>query len=418
MASSVNTLEDLLAEGVSGRGVLVRSDLNVPLNDAGEITDPGRITASVPTLKALLSAGAKVVVAAHLGRPKDGPDPKYSLAPVAAALGEQLGQHVQLAGFDQSRVVGTDALARAEGLTDGDILLLENIRFDPRETSKDDSERLALARGLAELVEPTGAFVSDGFGVVHRKQASVYDIATLLPHYAGKLVADEIRVLEQLTSSTERPYAVVLGGSKVSDKLGVIESLATKADSIVIGGGMCFTFLAAQGFSVGKSLLEEDMIETCRKLLDTYADVLRLPGDIVVSEKFAADSPPQFVAANAIPDDMMGLDIGPGSVKRFATLLSNAKTVFWNGPMGVFEFPAYAAGTRGVAEAIVAATKKGAFSVVGGGDSAAAVRALKIPEDAFSHISTGGGASLEYLEGKTLPGIEVLSRPQPTGGNS
>jgi len=418
VASSVNTLEDLLAEGVSGRGVLVRSDLNVPLNDAGEITDPGRITASVPTLKALLSAGAKVVVAAHLGRPKDGPDPKYSLAPVAAALGEQLGQHVQLAGFDQSRVVGTDALARAEGLTDGDILLLENIRFDPRETSKDDSERLALARGLAELVEPTGAFVSDGFGVVHRKQASVYDIATLLPHYAGKLVADEIRVLEQLTSSTERPYAVVLGGSKVSDKLGVIESLATKADSIVIGGGMCFTFLAAQGFSVGKSLLEEDMIETCRKLLDTYADVLRLPGDIVVSEKFAADSPPQFVAANAIPDDMMGLDIGPGSVKRFATLLSNAKTVFWNGPMGVFEFPAYAAGTRGVAEAIVAATKKGAFSVVGGGDSAAAVRALKIPEDAFSHISTGGGASLEYLEGKTLPGIEVLSRPQPTGGNS
>jgi phosphoglycerate kinase len=411
---SIPNLEDLLAEGVSGRGVLVRSDLNVPLNDAGAITDPGRIVASVPTLKALLSAGAKVVVAAHLGRPKDGPDPKFSLAPVAAALAEQLGQHVQLAGD----VVGTDALARAEGLTDGDILLLENIRFDPRETSKDDGERLALARGLAELVEPTGAFVSDGFGVVHRKQASVYDIATLLPHYAGTLVADEIRVLEQLTSSTERPYAVVLGGSKVSDKLGVIESLATKADSIVIGGGMCFTFLAAQGFSVGKSLLEEDMVETCRNLLDTYADVLRLPGDIVVTENFAADSPPQFVAANAIPEDLMGLDIGPGSVKRFATLLSNARTVFWNGPMGVFEFPAYAAGTRGVAEAIVAATGKGAFSVVGGGDSAAAVRALKIPEDAFSHISTGGGASLEYLEGKTLPGIEVLAGPQPSGGNS
>jgi len=411
---SIPNLEDLLAEGVSGRGVLVRSDLNVPLNDAGAITDPGRIVASVPTLKALLSAGAKVVVAAHLGRPKDGPDPKFSLAPVAAALAEQLGQHVQLAGD----VVGTDALARAEGLTDGDILLLENIRFDPRETSKDDGERLALARGLAELVEPAGAFVSDGFGVVHRKQASVYDIATLLPHYAGTLVADEIRVLEQLTSSTERPYAVVLGGSKVSDKLGVIESLATKADSIVIGGGMCFTFLAAQGFSVGKSLLEEDMVETCRNLLDTYADVLRLPGDIVVTENFAADSPPQFVAANAIPEDLMGLDIGPGSVKRFATLLSNARTVFWNGPMGVFEFPAYAAGTRGVAEAIVAATGKGAFSVVGGGDSAAAVRALKIPEDAFSHISTGGGASLEYLEGKTLPGIEVLAGPQPSGGNS
>ena len=413
---SVPHFEDLLAEGVSGRGVLVRSDLNVPLgSDAGgarTITDPGRITASVPTLKALLDAGAKVVVTAHLGRPKDGPDPKFSLAPVAAALAEQLGRHVQLA----SDVVGTDALARAEGLTDGDILLLENIRFDPRETSKDDGERLALAKQLAELVSPGGAFVSDGFGVVHRKQASVYDVATLLPHYAGRLVAAELEVLEQLTSSTKRPYAVVLGGSKVSDKLGVIESLATKADSIVIGGGMCFTFLAAQGYSVGKSLLEEDMIETCRGLLDTHADVLRLPGDIVVTEKFSADSPPQFVAANAIPDDLIGLDIGPGSVKRFAAVLSNAKTIFWNGPMGVFEFPAYAAGTRGVAEAIVAATGKGAFSVVGGGDSAAAVRELGFPEDAFSHISTGGGASLEYLEGKTLPGIEVLGRVQPNLG--
>jgi phosphoglycerate kinase len=412
--SSVPTLADLLAEGVSGRSVLVRSDLNVPLDNDGEITDPGRIIASVPTLKALVDAGAKVVVAAHLGRPKQGPDPKLSLAPVAAALGGQLGRHVQLAGD----VVGTDALARAEGLTDGDVLLLENIRFDPRETSKDDGERLALAKQLAELVSPGGAFVSDGFGVVHRKQASVYDIATLLPHYAGTLVAEEIRVLEQLTSSTKRPYAVVLGGSKVSDKLGVIESLATKADSIVIGGGMCFTFLAAQGFSVGKSLLEEEMIDTCRNLLDTYADVLRLPGDIVVTEKFAADSPPQFVAANAIPDDLMGLDIGPGSVKRFTALLSNAQTVFWNGPMGVFEFPAYAAGTKGVAQAIVAATGKGAFSVVGGGDSAAAVRALGISEGAFSHISTGGGASLEYLEGKTLPGIEVLGRPQLSGGDS
>jgi phosphoglycerate kinase len=413
----VPNLEDLLAEGVSGRAVLVRSDLNVPLDDTGAITDPGRITASVPTLKALLDAGAKVVVTAHLGRPKGGPDPKFSLAPVAAALEEQLGRHVQLAGSDQSRVVGTDALARAEGLTDGDILLLENIRFDPRETSKDDGERLALAKQLAELVSPGGAFVSDGFGVVHRKQASVYDIATLLPHYAGTLVADEIRVLEQLTSSTARPYAVVLGGSKVSDKLGVIESLATKADSIVIGGGMCFTFLAAQGFSVGKSLLEEEMVDTCRRLLDTYVDVLRLPMDIVVAEKFAADSAPRTVAADAIPDDTMGLDIGPGSVKRFAALLSNAQTVFWNGPMGVFEFPAFAVGTKGVAEAIVAATGKGAFSVVGGGDSAAAVRALGIPEGDFSHISTGGGASLEYLEGKTLPGIEVLSSPQPTGGD-
>lgn len=406
---SVPTLEDLLAEGVSGRGVLVRSDLNVPLDDDGTITDPGRITASVPTLKALLDAGAKVVVTAHLGRPKDGPDPKYSLAPVAEALGEQLGRHVQLAGD----VVGSDALARAEGLTDGDILLLENIRFDKRETSKDDDERRALAKQLAELVSPGGAFVSDGFGVVHRKQASVYDVATLLPHYAGKLVADEIEVLEQLTSSTERPYAVVLGGSKVSDKLGVIESLATKADSIVIGGGMCFTFLAAQGYSVGKSLLEEEMVDTCKNLLETYHDVLRLPVDIVATEKFDADSPPQTVAADEIPDDLIGLDIGPGSVKRFTTLLSNAKTVFWNGPMGVFEFPAYAEGTRGVAEAIVTATKKGGFSVVGGGDSAAAVRALKIPEDAFSHISTGGGASLEYLEGKSLPGIEVLTSEQP-----
>jgi len=414
---SVHTLEDLLAEGVSGRGVLVRSDLNVPLDDGGAITDAGRIVASVPTLNALLEAGAKVVVTAHLGRPENGPDPKLSLAPVAEALGEQLGRHVQLAGD----VVGTDALARAEGLTDGDVLLLENVRFDPRETSKNDGERLALARQLAELVGPAGAFVSDGFGVVHRKQASVYDIATLLPHYAGTLVAEEIRVLEQLTGSTERPYAVVLGGSKVSDKLGVIESLATKADSIVIGGGMCFTFLAAQGLSVGTSLLESEMVDTCRRLCETYADVLHLPVDIVVAEKFAADSPPETVAADRIPEGKIGLDIGPGSIERFTTLLSNAKTVFWNGPMGVFEFPAFAAGTKGVAEAIAAATGKGAFSVVGGGDSAAAVRALGIPEGDFSHISTGGGASLEYLEGKTLPGIEVLGKPQPDqdeGGDS
>ncbi len=305
-------------------------------------------------------------------------------------------------------MVGTDALARAEGLTDGDILLLENIRFDPRETSKDDAERLALAKQLVELVGDDGAFVSDGFGVVHRKQASVYDVATLLPHYAGKLVAAEIKVLEQLTSSTERPYAVVLGGSKVSDKLAVIESLADKADSLVIGGGMCFTFLASQGVSVGTSLLEEGMIDTCRKLLEDYGDVIHVPVDIVAADEFKADSPSEIVAANRIPDGKMGLDIGPGSVKRFTALLSNARTIFWNGPMGVFEFPAFAAGTKGVAEAIVAATAKGAFSVVGGGDSAAAVRQLGLPEDGFSHISTGGGASLEYLEGKTLPGIEVL----------
>ncbi|MCG7593581.1 phosphoglycerate kinase [Mycobacterium sp. PSTR-4-N] len=400
---AIKSLEDLLAEGVSGRGVLVRSDLNVPL-DGDTITDPGRIIASVPTLKALSDAGAKVVVTAHLGRPKGEPDPKFSLKPVAAALADKLGRHVQLAGD----VVGSDALARAEGLTDGDILLLENIRFDPRETSKDDAERLALAKALVELVGEDGAFVSDGFGVVHRKQASVYDVATLLPHYAGTLVDTEVKVLAQLTESTQRPYAVVLGGSKVSDKLAVIENLATKADSLIIGGGMCFTFLAAQGLSVGSSLLEESMIDTCRKLLDDYGDVLHLPVDIVVAEKFAADSPAETVAADAIPDAKMGLDIGPESVKRFAALLSNAKTIFWNGPMGVFEFPAFAAGTKGVAEAIIGATGKGAFSVVGGGDSAAAVRQLGLPEDGFSHISTGGGASLEYLEGKQLPGIEVL----------
>jgi phosphoglycerate kinase len=401
---AVSTLDDLLAGGIEGRGVLVRSDLNVPLDDGGNITDPGRIIASAPTLRTLADAGAKVIVTAHLGRPKDGPDPKFSLAPVAAALGEQLGRHVQLAGD----VVGTDALARAEGLTDGDVLLLENIRFDPRETSKDDAERLALAKQLVELVGDDGAFVSDGFGVVHRKQASVYDVATLLPPFAGTLVATEVKVLEQLTSSTERPYAVVLGGSKVSDKLAVIENLATKADSIVIGGGMCFTFLAAQGLSVGTSLLQEEMIETCKKLLETYGDVIHLPVDIVVAEKFAADSPPEIVAADRIADGTMGLDIGPESVKRFTALLSNAKTIFWNGPMGVFEFPAFAAGTKGVAEAIIGATAKGAFSVVGGGDSAAAVRQLDLGEDGFSHISTGGGASLEYLEGKTLPGIAVL----------
>jgi phosphoglycerate kinase len=405
---SIKSLEDLLAEGVEGRGVLVRSDLNDPLDDEGTITDPGRILASVPTLKALSDAGAKVVVTAHLGRPKDGPDPKFSLAPVAAALGAELGRHVQLAGD----VVGSDALARAEGLTDGDVLMVENIRFDPRETSKDDTERLALAKALAELVSGAdgspGAFVSDGFGVVHRKQASVYDVATLLPHYAGTLVATEVKVLEQLTSSTERPYAVVLGGSKVSDKLAVIENLATKADSIIIGGGMCYTFLAAQGLSVGTSLCQPEMIDTCKKLLEDYGDVIHLPVDIVVTGSFSPDSPPETVAADEIPEDKMGLDIGPESVKRFTALLSNAKTVFWNGPMGVFEFAAYAAGTKGVAEAVIGATAQGAFSVVGGGDSAAAVRQLGLPDDGFSHISTGGGASLEYLEGKTLPGISIL----------
>lgn len=402
--TALPNLDDLLAQGVSGRFVLVRSDFNVPLDD-GRITDPGRIVASVPTLKELADAGAKLVVTAHLGRPKGQPDAKYSLAPVAAVLGEKLGRHMQLA----ADVVGPDALARTAGLTDGDVLLLENIRFDPRETSKDDAERTALAKQLAELMGSGSAFVSDGFGVVHRKQASVYDVAKLLPHYAGRLVAAEVAVMQQLTSSTQRPYTVVLGGSKVSDKLAVIEELAKKADNLLIGGGMCFTFLAAKGFSAGKSLLQPEMIATCKELLETYADVIHLPVDIVVADEFKADSAPQTVAADEIPDAKIGLDIGPESVEQFTAVLSDARTIFWNGPMGVFEFPPFAAGTKGVAEAIIAATGKGAFSVVGGGDSAAAVRVLGLPEDGFSHISTGGGASLEYLEGKTLPGIDVLS---------
>ncbi|MGV9415536.1 phosphoglycerate kinase [Nocardia sp. NPDC003693] len=400
---TIKTLQDLLTEGVEGRGVLVRSDLNVPL-DNGVITDPGRIIASAPTIKALAEAGAKVVVTAHLGRPKGEPDPKLSLAPVAARLAEELGRNVQLAGD----VVGQDALARSEGLTDGDVLLLENIRFDPRETSKDDAQRAKLANALVELVGDDGAFVSDGFGVVHRKQASVYDVAKVLPHYAGGLVAAETEVLKKLTENAERPYAVVLGGSKVSDKLAVIEALAPKVDTLVIGGGMCFTFLAAQGLPVGGSLLQEEMIDTCKGLLEKYADVIHLPRDIVVADKFAADAESKVVSANEIPDGWMGLDIGPESTARFGALLTEAKTVFWNGPMGVFEFEKFSAGTRGVAEAIAVATGKGAFTVVGGGDSAAAVRTLGLPDDGFSHISTGGGASLEYLEGKELPGISVL----------
>lgn len=400
---AIKTLQDLLNEGVEGRGVLVRSDLNVPL-DNGVITDAGRIIASVPTIRALVEAGAKVIVTAHLGRPDGAPDPKFSLAPVAQRLAEELGRNVQLAGD----VVGQDALARSEGLTDGDVLLLENIRFDPRETSKDEAERGKLAGALVELVGEDGAFVSDGFGVVHREQASVYDVAKLLPHYAGTLVAAEVEVLRKLTDQTERPYAVVLGGSKVSDKLAVIEALAPKVDTLVIGGGMCFTFLAAQGLSVGSSLLQAEMIDTCKGLLERYADVIHLPRDIVVADKFATDAESKVVPANEIPDGWLGLDVGPESVDRFAALLTEAKTIFWNGPMGVFEFENFAAGTRGVAEAIVTATGKGAFTVVGGGDSAAAVRTLGLPEDGFSHISTGGGASLEYLEGKELPGIAVL----------
>jgi phosphoglycerate kinase len=402
---TVKTIDDLLSDGVEGRHVLVRADLNVPLNE-GEITDPGRIDASVPTLRRLLDAGARVIVAAHLGRPKGEANPEFSLGPVAEALSERLDQWVPLA----ADVTGEDAHERANGLNDGDILLLENVRFDPRETSKDDAERAAFAAELAALTADDGAFVSDGFGVVHRRQASVYDVATLLPHYAGGLVEVELAVLHRVSENPEQPYAVVLGGSKVSDKLGVIEALAPKVDSLVIGGGMCFTFLAAKGLSVGTSLLQEDMVDTCRDLLERFGDVIVLPTDVVVAPAFAADSPATTVTVDAVPDDQMGLDIGPASVEAFGTVLRGAKTVFWNGPMGVFEFPAFADGTRGVAQAIIDATASGAFSVVGGGDSAAAVRTLGLDEDGFSHISTGGGASLEFLEGKELPGIAVLEK--------
>ncbi|GAA4662422.1 phosphoglycerate kinase [Gordonia humi] len=400
---AVRTLTDLLAEGVEGRGVLVRSDLNVPL-DGGTITDAGRIVASAPTITKLVEAGAKVIVTAHLGRPGGEPDPALSLAPVAARLGQELGRNVQLAGD----VVGSDALARAEGLTDGDVLLLENIRFDPRETSKDDVERAQLAAALVELVGDDGAFVSDGFGVVHRKQASVYDVAKVLPAYAGDLVATEVDVLAKIAGTPEQPYAVVLGGSKVSDKLAVIEALAPKVDTLVIGGGMAFTFIKAQGAEVGSSLLQEDMIDTCKDLLERFGDVIHLPHDVVVADAFAADADARVVKTADGFTEGMGLDIGPGTVERFAAVLTGAKTIFWNGPSGVFEFEKFAAGTRGVAEAIAQATADGAFSVVGGGDSAAAVRALGLADEAFSHISTGGGASLEYLEGKELPGLSVL----------
>jgi phosphoglycerate kinase len=392
----VRTLDDLLAEGVSGRTVLVRSDLNVPL-DGSTITDDGRIRASVPTLAALRGAGARGVVTAHLGRPKGGPDPTFSLAPVAARLGELLGSEVTLADH------GEKAQAAVGALADGGVVLVENIRFDLRETSKNDDERAALAYELASLTGENGAFVSDGFGVVHRKQASVYDVARDLPAYAGGLVLAEVEVLRRLTENPQRPYAVVLGGSKVSDKLAVIEALLPKVDALLVGGGMCFTFLAAQGYGVGDSLLEREQVDTCRKLLETGKIVL--PSDVVVADDFSAEAKTQTVAGDAIPDGWKGLDIGPDSVAAFAEVLGGAATVFWNGPMGVFELAPFAEGTRGVARAIV---DSGAYSVVGGGDSAAAVRALDLPEDGFSHISTGGGASLEYLEGKTLPGIAVL----------
>ncbi|MDT0354009.1 phosphoglycerate kinase [Pseudonocardia charpentierae] len=400
----VKTLDDLVAEGVSGRTVLVRSDLNVPL-DGARITDDGRIRASVPTIRTLLDAGARVVVTAHLGRPKPGADnSEYSLAPVAGRLGELLGTEVTLADH------GDEATAAAGALADGGVVLLENIRFDPRETSKDAAERRTLAAELAALAGPTGAFVSDGFGVVHRRQASVYDVAQLLPAYTGGLVRSEVDVLRRLTEEPERSYVVVLGGSKVSDKLTVIEALLPKVDSLLVGGGMCFTFLAARGLGVGDSLLESDQIGASRGLLETGKIVL--PTDVVVADDFSAEANTRTVPVEEIPDGWKGLDIGPESVAAFADVVAGAQTIFWNGPMGVFELAPFAEGTRGVAQAIVDATGKGAFSVVGGGDSAAAVRALGLPEDGFSHISTGGGASLEYLEGKELPGIAVLENGQ------
>ncbi|MBC2681599.1 phosphoglycerate kinase [Corynebacterium anserum] len=400
---AVKTVQDLINEGVEGRHVLVRSDLNVPLSD-GNITDPGRIEASLPTLRALLEAGARVIVAAHLGRPKGEPNPNFSLAPVAEALSERLDMYVPLA----ADVTGEDAHERSNGLNDGDILLLENVRFDPRETSKDDAEREEFAAELAALTADNGAFVSDGFGVVHRAQASVYDVAKKLPHYAGGLVETELDVLKKVSEDPAQPYAVVLGGSKVSDKLGVIEALAPKVDKLIIGGGMCFTFLAAQGYEVGGSLLQEDMIDTCKDLLERFGDVIALPTDVVVASEFSKDAEHRTVDLKSIPAGWMGLDIGPESVTAFAEILAGAKTIFWNGPMGVFEFENFAGGTKGVAQAIIDATSHGAFSVVGGGDSAAAVRTLGLDEDGFSHISTGGGASLEFLEGKQLPGVSVL----------
>lgn len=401
----MKNLNDLLAEGVEGRNILVRSDLNVPLNDEGDITDPGRINASLPTIKALSEAGARVIVMAHLGRPKGEANPKFSLAPCAETLSGALGQYVALAGD----VVGEDAHERANGLNDGDVLLLENVRFDARETSKDEAERGAFADQLVALTGDNGAFVSDGFGVVHRAQASVYDVAKRLPHYAGGLVEKEIDVLKRIADEPVAPYVVVLGGSKVSDKLGVIEALAPKTDALIIGGGMCYTFLAAQGYNVQKSMLQEEMIETCKDLLARYGDKINLPVDLAWAPEFSADAPKTISGLEDTPEGQLSLDIGPESVKKFAEVLGSAKTIFWNGPMGVFEFETFSDGTRGVAQAIIDATANGAFSVVGGGDSAASVRVLGLNEEGFSHISTGGGASLEYLEGKELPGVAALA---------
>ncbi|MBT2227322.1 phosphoglycerate kinase [Nonomuraea sp. NEAU-A123] len=393
----MRTLDDL---DVKGRRVLVRADLNVPL-DGETITDDGRIRASVPTIKALTGAGAKVVVCAHLGRPKGRPTPGLSLKPVAERLAELLGEDVAFA----TDVVGDSAHGVVDALREGQVALLENLRFEPGEESKDDAERGAFAEKLAGLAE---LYVGDGFGAVHRKHASVYDVPRLLPHAAGGLIVAEVEVLKKLTEDTERPYVVVLGGAKVSDKLGVIANLLAKVDRLLIGGGMAYTFLKAQGYEVGKSLLQEDQLDQVRGFLNEAAERgvdLVLPVDVLAATGFAEDAPYDVVEATAIPADREGLDIGPKTRELFAAKLADAKTVFWNGPMGVFEFDAFSGGTRAVAETLIRAD---ALTVVGGGDSAAAVRKFGLPEDGFSHISTGGGASLEYLEGKTLPGLAAL----------
>ena len=397
----MKTIADL--GDLRGKRVLVRSDLNVPL-DGDRITDDGRVRASVPTITELTDQGARVVVVAHLGRPKGAPEDKYSLKPVVARLGELLGQDVAFA----TDTVGESAKATVEGLQDGQVALLENLRFNPGETSKDESERQAFAKELASLAD---AYVSDGFGVVHRKQASVYDVAQILPAAMGGLVKTEVDVLKRLTEDPERPYAVVLGGAKVADKLAVIDNLLGKADRLLIGGGMAFTFLKAQGHEVGKSLLDEDNVETCKGYLERAKACgveIVLPVDVVCNAEFSAEGEVTTVDADKIPADQMGLDIGPRSAELYASKVADAKTVFWNGPMGAFEMAPFADGTKAVAQALVEATAKGALTVVGGGDSAAAVRQLGFSDDQFGHISTGGGASLEYLEGKDLPGISIL----------
>ena len=385
---------------VAGKRVFLRCDLNVPLKEA-KITDDGRIRASLPTINALLAKGAGIVIAAHLGRPKGEVKPELSLAPVAVRLAELLGKPVQFI----PAITGADVTAKAQTLAPGEILLLENIRFASAETSKDESERLALATELAKLAD---IYVGDGFGAVHRKHASVFDLPKLMPHAAGTLVSAEVEVLKKLTVDPVRPYGVVLGGSKVSDKIGVIANLLGKVDVMAIGGGMLFTFLAAQGKEIGTSLVEVDLIDTVKGLIKQAEDSgvkLLIPTDIVIAPTFSADATPTLVSSDAIPNNQMGLDIGPESAAAFAAAIKGCKTVFWNGPMGVFEFPKFAAGTKVVAQAL---TEVSGISVVGGGDSAAAVRALGFEDSQFGYISTGGGASLEYLEGKELPGLTAL----------